>query len=224
MEFTHRACKKAGIRFEILDAPLYRDFMANFGERRTISIPWWTLREDGHKSKMPRNCTIDYKIDLISKFVRWEVLGYRKGQRLRPEDIKAHEMHMGFSAEEANRCKENPNKLFVNRFPLVDMGLTRADNYAYIKDVWGLETKASACAFCPFHRNHFFQYLKEHEPRLYAKVVEVDELLMAKTPKPPMDSDLFISRSRKRLEELTLEDCDDAECFQYRGRLIWNGF
>lgn len=224
MEFTRRACEKAGIRFKALDAPLYTDFMENFGERRTISIPWWTLREDGHKSKMPRNCTIDYKIELISRFIRWDVLGYQKGQRLRPEDIKAHEMHMGFSAEEVNRCKENPNKLFVNRFPLVDMGLTRADNYAYIKDVWGLETKASACAFCPFHRNYFFQHLKKHEPGLYGKVVEVDELLRDKTPKPPMDSDLFISRSRKRLEELTPEDCDDAECFCYRGKQVWNGF
>lgn len=71
VEFTHRACKEAGIPFKILESPLYQDFMENFGERRTISIPWWTLRDDGHKSKMPRNCTIDYKIETISKYVRW---------------------------------------------------------------------------------------------------------------------------------------------------------
>ena len=34
----------------------------------------------------------------------------------------------------------------------------------------------------------------------------VDELLRDKNPKPPMDSDLFISRSRKRIEDLTDED------------------
>ena len=45
-----------------------------------------------------------------------------------------------------------------------------------------------------------------------------------KTPKPPMDSDLFISRSRKRLEDLTPEDCDDAECFEYHNQRVWNGF
>lgn len=60
VDFTKKACKHAGIRFKVLDAPLYSDFMNNFGERRTISIPWWTLGDDGHKSKMPRNCTIDY--------------------------------------------------------------------------------------------------------------------------------------------------------------------
>ena len=119
MEFTKNACENAGIPFYVLDTPLYKDFTENFGERRVISIPWWTLGNDGHKSKMPRNCTIDYKVERISKFVRWELLGYRKGQRLRSEDIKAHEMHMGFSAEEAHRCKESKSPMFVNKFPLV---------------------------------------------------------------------------------------------------------
>ena len=224
VEFLANAGHSCGVPLVILDSPLYTDFMENFGERRTISIPWWTIKEDGHKSKMPRNCTIDYKVELISKYVRWELLGYKKGQRLRDEDKKAHEMHMGFSAEEARRCKENPNPMFVNKFPLVEMGLPRADNYAYIKDVWGLETRASACAFCPFHKNYFFKYLRENEPEQFAQVVGVDELLRDKKPKPPMDSDLFISRSRKRLMDLTDEDCNDAECFEYCGMRVWNGF
>lgn len=224
VEFLANAGHSCGVPLVILDSPLYTDFMENFGERRTISIPWWTIKEDGHKSKMPRNCTIDYKVELISKYVRWELLGYKKGQRLREEDKKAHEMHMGFSAEESRRCKESPNPMFVNKFPLVEMGLTRADNFAYIKDVWGLETKASACSFCPFHKNYFFKFLRENEPEQYAQVVGVDELLRDKNPKPPMDSDLFISRSRKRLMDLTDEDCNDAECFEYCGMQIWNGF
>lgn len=224
LEFTRKACEGAGIFFKVLNTPLYQDFLENFGERRTVSIPWWTLKEDGHKSKMPRNCTLDYKVNEITKYVRWELLGYKKGQRLRPEDIKAHEMHMGFSAEEKRRCHENPHKLFVNHFPLVEMGLTRADNYAYILERWGLDTKASACAFCPFHRNYFFQHLREHEPDTFSDLLKVDNLLRDKNPKPPMDSDLFISRSRKRLLDLTPEDCNDAECFEYCGKQIWNGF
>ena len=224
VEFLANAGHSCGVPLVILDSPLYTDFMENFGERRTISIPWWTIKEDGHKSKMPRNCTIDYKVELISKYVRWQLLGYKKGQRLREEDKKAHEMHMGFSAEESRRCKESPNPMFVNKFPLVEMGLTRADNFAYIKDVWGLETKASACSFCPFHKNYFFKFLRENEPEQSAQVVGVDELLRDKNPKPPMDSDLFISRSRKRLMDLTDEDCNDAECFEYCGMQIWNGF
>lgn len=224
VEFARSACEQAGIWLKVLESPLYADFMENFGERRAISIPWWTLGDDGHKSKMPRNCTIDYKVGAISKFVRWEVLGYKKGQRLLDKDKKAHRMHMGFSFEEKRRCKDSPNPMFVNRFPLVDMELIRADNYAYIKDVWGLDTKASACTFCPFHKNYFFKYLKENELEAYRQLISVDELLRDKNPEPPMDSDLFISRSRKRLTELTEEDCCDAECFHYHGQQVWNGF
>lgn len=223
-DFVEKSCESVGIWYKTLDTPLYQDLMRDFGKKRVVSIPWWTLGDDGHKSKMPRNCTIDYKVEEISKFIRWNVLGYRKGQRLKEEDKKAHEMHMGFSFEEKKRCKESPNPMFVNRFPLVDMELVRADNYAYIKDVWGLDTKASACAFCPFHKNFFFKYLREHEPEAYRQLVGVDELLRDNNPKPPMDSDLFISRSRKRLEDLTDEDCCDAECFEYHNRQVWNGF
>lgn len=224
MEFTRKACEDAGIFFKVLNTPLYQHFIENFGERRTISIPWWTITEDGHKSKMPRNCTIDYKVNAITQYVRWELLGYKKGQRLKEEDVKAHEMHMGFSKEEERRCHENPHKLFTNHFPLVKMGWTRAESYQYILETWGLDTKASACAFCPFHRNYFYQHIREFEPKTYDQILTVDNLLRDKTPKPPMDSDLFISRSRKRLCELTPEDCNDAEYFEYCRKSIWNGF
>ena len=224
VQFLQRCGESSGVPFVVLKSPLYQDFIENFGERRAISIPWWTLKEDGHKSTMPRNCTIDYKVNVIAKYVRWHLLGYRKYQRLRDVDLKGHEMHMGFGAEETRRCKENPNPLFINKFPLVEMGLKRADNYAYIKDVWGLSTRASACTFCPYHRNYFFQFLKENEPEQFAQVVHIDELLRDKTPKPPMDSDLFISRSRKSLVDLCPADCKDAEYFDYHGQQIWNGF
>ena len=40
LDFARGACENAGIRFYVLDTPLYRDFLCNFGERRTVSIPW----------------------------------------------------------------------------------------------------------------------------------------------------------------------------------------
>lgn len=94
----------------------------------------------------------------------------------------------------------------------------------YILEKWGLDTKASACVFCPFHRNYFYQYVQQHEPETYAAILGVDNLLCDKTPMPPMKSMLFMSRSRKRIADLTPEDCNDAECFEYCGQQIWNGF
>ena len=36
LDFARGACEKAGIHFYVLDTPLYRDFLRNFGERRTV--------------------------------------------------------------------------------------------------------------------------------------------------------------------------------------------
>lgn len=224
VKFINQACQDAGIRFVVLESPLYQDYLRDFGKKRVVSIPFWTVDQNGRKGKMMRNCTMDYKINLIQNYVRWELFGYRKGQRTKPEDMKAHEMHIGFSTEERQRCKENPHKMFVNRFPLVEMGLERKDNYAYIRDVWGLETKASACTFCPFHRNYFFEHLKNTEPEEYTDLVGFDRMLEREQPKTKIRSKLYISRSHKRIEDLVPEECQDAECFLYRDQTIWNGF
>ena len=137
----------------------------------------------------------------------------------------AHEMHIGFSAEESKRITGlNPSNLFVKKYPLVDMGWERADSYKYILEVWGLDTKASACCFCPFHMNYFFKHLKENAIDDYNKTVALDRLIGEKQEKTAIKSKIFISRSRKRIEELLPEECNDAQYFEYNGRQVWNGF
>ena len=224
VEFIHDACEKVGIPFYILRSDLYGDYMKDFGKRRVVSIPFWSVDENGKKGKMMRNCTLDYKIAVMQKFVRQELLKYRSGQKMYEFDRKAHQMHLGFSTEEKHRCKENPHPMFENYYPLVEMGLERKGNYKYILEVWGLETKASACTICPFHRNYFFQYIKEHSKEDYRKAVEFDEMLETEQPKTKINSKLYISRSRKRIAELTEEDCNDKETFIYNDQEIWNGF
>ena len=90
--------------------------------------------------------------------------------------------------------------------------------------MWGLDTKASACTICPFHRNYFYQYLKNNEPTDFKKVVDFDKLLEQMQPFSKIRTRVFLSRSRKRVWELTEEDCNDAQTFEYRGQAIWNGF
>ncbi len=222
--FIQCACEDVGIQFYVLESNLYSHYIEKFGKSRVVSIPFWTIDENDKKGKMMRNCTLDYKINVMQKFIRTNLLGYSKGQITKHEDMKAHEMHLGFSIEEKKRCKENPHKMFINKFPLCEMNLERKDNYAYIKDVWGLETKASACTVCPFHRNYFFKHLKINYQEEYIKVIEFDELLEKEQPNTKIRSKLYISRSRKRIKDLNDEECNDKETFDYKGEQIWNGF
>lgn len=201
--------------------------MNNYGIARVCTIPFWSIDENGKKGKMTRHCTIDYKIVQMQNFVRWNLLGYRKGERTKTEDIQAHEMHIGFTYEEQQRIFNSRHKLFVNKFPMVEMGITRADNYAYVKELWGLETKASVCLFCPFHTNYFFAECKSNCRQDYNTVLAFDEKLERGIPNSRIgvpNSRIYISRSRKRIRDLLPEECQDAEYFEYQGRQIWNGF
>lgn len=222
--FVSDACAQAGIPFVTLDADLYGDFTRNFGKNRVSSIPAWTIGPGGKKGKMPRQCTCDYKIAVMERYVRYELLGYKPRQRAKWWDVHAHEMHMGIMAEESRRAKESRQTLFVNKYPLVEMGWTRADCFRYNKEVWGLETWASSCVFCPFHTRYFFNFLREHDPDGYALALQVDELMERNQAVPPLQSSLFLTKNHKRLWELTAEDCTDAQTFLYDGRPIWNGF
>ena len=222
--FIENACKKAGIPFHKIESNLYQDYMDNFGRGHVSSIPFWSVDENGKKAKMRRHCTLDHKIVLIEKFLKYELLGYQKYQRLKPEDFHSHEMHIGFSYEERKRVSPDYSKLFIKKYPLIDMKWERADSYKYILEVWGLDTKASACNFCPFHKNYFFMHLKENSKEDYDKTVAFDRLIGENQPFTAIKSKIYLSRSRKRIEDLLPEECNDAEYFDYNGNQVWNGF
>ncbi len=223
-EFTAAVCTQAGIPFYRLDSDLYGDFTRNFGRARTACIPFWTLSEDGKKGRMPRQCTYDYKIKAIEKFVRYELLRYRPRERTLSFDVHAHNLHMGIMWEEQHRAKESKQKLFTNCYPLVKMGWTRSRCFDYNKNAWGLATMASCCLFCPFHTNYFYRHIREHEPNCYACALRVDELAETHQARPPLKSKLYLSKSLKRLRDLTNEDCGDMRAFLCQEGLIWDGF
>ena len=175
VKFIEAACWSSGIPFYILRSDLYRDYMKNFGVNRVSAMPFWTLNEEGEAGRIARrSCTVDYKIVMIQKFVRYELLGYRPYQRLRPEDIGTHELHIGFSQEESQRSFPSRNRMFKNCYPLIEMGWERKDCYQYNLEEWGLDSKASACLICPYHKNYFFHYIQRNYPDDYASVVDFD--------------------------------------------------
>lgn len=225
VDFIKEACNNADIPFYIIESNLYADYMNDFGKSHVSAIPFWSVDENGKKAKMMRQCTVDYKITLIEKFLRYNLLGYRKYQRLKPEDFQAHEMHIGFSYEERRRINPKElSKLFIKQYPLVDMKWERSDSYKYILEAWGLDTKASACCFCPFHKNYFFEFLRVNYKSEYEKLVKFDKLIGEMQPHTAIKSKIFISRSRKRIDDLLPEECNDAEFFDYNGAMVWNGF
>lgn len=117
VKFIEAACRSSGIPFYILRSDLYRDYMKNFGVNRVSAMPFWTINEEGEAGRIARrSCTVDYKIVMIQKFVRYELLGYRPYQRLRPEDIGTHELHISSERKCQGLNAEKSKTLFCALF------------------------------------------------------------------------------------------------------------
>lgn len=226
VDFIAKACRKADIPFVVIYTGLYELYMERFGTARVPDIPFWTIGENDKGAKMRRRCTIDSKIVAIQTYIRRELLKYDYGEHTRPGDIGKHEMHLGFSAEESRRAFESQNNMYKNKYPLIEMKVERKDNYKYILETWGLNTRASACIMCPYHSNFFFAFVKRNHPRLYAMLLAFDRMLEVRQPMSKIHSRLFITRSRKRIKDLCPGECllPEKETFPYRNHRIWNGF
>ena len=110
-----------------------------------------------------RWCTGQLKTLLISKEVN----------RLKLEKNALH--HIGIAADEAHRCKDDPQ----NRYPLVEWGITEAQAlqicYNHGFDWGGLYEiyHRVSCWCCPLQRVGELRNLRHHHPELWARLLEL---------------------------------------------------
>jgi hypothetical protein len=160
-----------------LSFPLHRvkhgDLMADEGRRMKratdgaqyvkVNAPYWAW--DGIKAGGPlgRNCTRDYKIRAINRKIR-ALLGITN--RKTPAGVLA-ESWLGISTDEAHRMKPSRDTWVSVRWPLIDLGMSRADCMEWAHRAGIPQPPRSACVFCPFHSAEEWQRLQEDEPAAY---------------------------------------------------------
>lgn len=110
-----------------------------------------------------RQCTAEYKIQVCERTTRRDVIGIQPRQRM-PKDVTVHQ-YFGISTDEAaraERVKTRFAKLKWTRpvYPLLDLGWSRKDCLAYLKD----RVPHPACVFCPFKTNQAWAELKATDP------------------------------------------------------------
>lgn len=140
---------------------------------RFVSVPIFTASVDGKKEGMlRRQCTREYKINPIMMSVK-TLLGYTKGQWVRKK-VRAM---IGITLEESQRMKPAWKKWITNTYPLVDLGLTREDCKKIVTDAGLPEPKKSACLYCPYHSDDYWQWMKTTHPEVFQEAVEFDEAI-----------------------------------------------
>ena len=188
---------------------------ASQGKYQAFTIPFYTKnKETEQKGMLMRQCTADYKIKPVTKKVR-ELLGYKKGERVDFKQVKV-EMLMGISTDEMRRMRMNRLRYIDNQYPLInDLGMSRQDCIMWMKDNgYPMPTK-SACYFCPFHSQSTWKEIKENEPELFEKAVQMDRQIRDQEKykiKNKFKDDLYLHRSCEPLDK-ALEDDGQLDMF-----------
>ena len=138
--------------------------------RKFVTLPVFTKHDDGSRGMLRRHCTRDFKIDPIIKKVR-ERLGYQPRQRVK-ERVRCM---LGISLDEMQRMKASWHGWITNTFPLVDLEIKREDCHKILAAAGLPEAKRSACVYCPYHSDSYWQWMKDEHPTEFAKAVKFDE-------------------------------------------------
>ena len=162
-----------------------------------IFIPAFTNTPSSKSGQLRRQCTQRWKIAPVR---RWLQSNRNK------EPV---EMWIGISTDEASRMKPSGVKYITNRWPLIELGMSRKDCERWLQD-HGIEVPAkSSCVFCPFHNTNEWRATKKIIGD-WNKVVDIDRRI--RKVRPPYD--LFVHPSRKPIEKVDLRTQEEKGQFR----------
>ena len=102
--------------------------------------------------------------------------------------------------------KPSQVKWAQNRYPLIDVDITRHDCLRWMERNGYPPPPRSACTYCPFHSDHEWRKMKSDQPSEFAEAVEFEKKVWAarETENGPnrMRGRLFLHDSLKPLSEI----------------------
>ena len=164
-----------------------------------------------------RQCTSRWKIQPIRRWITDEL--QRQGLRKKPGVVESLQ---GISLDEWQRMKDSDVQWIVNRYPLVEMKMTRGDCAQWLER-HGLPTPPkSACVFCPFQSVRAWQELKRDGGLDWEIALQVDAQI--RHVRPPYD--LFVHSARVPLAEAVTipEDSGFSQAAMFDGDGCESGY
>ena len=203
-DWLEKLKEKAGDKIDIVTLSagnIVEDMLQT--ERRFASIPFFVKNDDGSQGIGRRQCTREYKVDVVRKAVRSR-LGYGFRERCKHEV----DMLIGISTDEAQRMKDNRTSWMTNRYPLIEtLDWNRHDCIEYVRTQGLGDPPKSACYICPYRNNESWKRLKREEPEAFAKAVSFERNMQAKdkTKAGEYRGTPYLHRSTIPLDEVDFE-------------------
>jgi hypothetical protein len=159
-----------------------------------VSLPMYTRGVDGNEGIISfRNCTKEFKINPILKFLRSHC-GIKRGQK-HPTVTS----WIGISYDEQQRMKHSRDSWVVNRWPLIEKQIDRKACIHWMQENGYPEPPKSACVYCPFHSNPVWRNMKQREPEEFAKAVVFEKTIQAARGE---GGEVFLHNTRKPLDKI----------------------
>ena len=185
-----------------------------------ISIPAFTKHPDGRMGAVQRQCTKDFKVVPIEQAIRQQVFGAAPGKGI-PKDAVCVQ-YMGLSFDEPKRVIRVKERFLAKpknwkvEFPLWDMQMTRGDCMTYLKERVPHPVPRSACVFCPFKKDEEWRLLRDHDPKGWARAVEIDRVCRTCTG---LNAQRFLHRQCVPLDQVDLRPEHERT-----GQMLFRGF
>src|SRR5258708_10601442 len=155
IELHHRRFGEIETLYERLTRP----------ESHSVGIP---VRMSGNGAHGNRNCTLDFKIRVIAKWLK------EHGATANDPSTVA----LGISLDEFQRMRNDsgiPHEKLA--YPLIDLRLDRQQCTNIIRDEGLPIPPKSSCWFCPFHSLRTWQEMRQEQPVLFEKACTLEEML-----------------------------------------------
>lgn len=145
-----------------------------------------------------RQCTRNFKIRQIRRKYR-ELLGVGPRCRIAASAI---EQWIGISLDEFERITTSGVQFITNRYPLVDLRMTRADCEHWLLGHGYSVPPKSTCVDCAFQSDRQWRDRKTHRPDEFAMAVATDHALRSPANVARFRGRLYLHHSRRPLDEV----------------------
>lgn len=157
--------------------------------KSTDVMPFWT--RDTVTGKVGKTgtkaCTFAYKIGQVMKELRLQT-GIK---RFNPDKHNIY-MYIGFSVDEFQRSKPSFYPYTENRFPLIEMNLTRGDCINYVEQELGFRPVSSVCNMCYANDIDRVYTIYKNDEKGWLRLLELDKAMGEKSPEHSIKKDIFM--------------------------------
>lgn len=170
---------------------------SNTSGGRFAAVPWHMVMPNGSTAIGRRQCTQEYKLKPIRQKVR-ALLGDKTPKG-------GAQIWIGISLDEAMRMKPSKIGYMVNRWPLIELRMTRRDCLQWLTEQNYPQPPKSSCIGCPYHSNSQWRDIKR-VPDEWQDALTIDAAIR---DQPKMKGQQFAHHSKIPLADVDLSTAEE---------------